>query len=152
MIEIIPRFNVASIILRDVKNKPGVGGELLTRLNEAGVAVEYFNATPTSHEQSTIIMMVAAEEVYKAISSVNKARKKIGGGNPEITTELMEITIRGVSVRESGEPLAKAFTACERKGVNVIMAYTTPISINLFIETKDFTTELIDELRKEYES
>ncbi len=152
MIEILPRFNIANIILRNVKNEPGVGGELLNKLNEAGVIVEYFNATPEINEQSTITMIVMAEEVYKVMSAVNKARKKIKGENPEISTDIMEIRIRGVSVKGSGKPLSQAFTICGRKKVNIIATYTTPISIHLYISTKDFTTELIDELQKEYNS
>ena len=152
MIEILARFNVGSIILRNIKNEAGIGGELLSRLNKDGITVEYFSATPTTHEQSTIIMIVTKEDIYKAMSSVNNSGKKIGGEDPEINTDIMEITIRGVSIRKSSDPLVKAFSTCGEKNVNVIAVHTTPISIHIYIATKDFSTNLIDELQKEYKS
>ena len=149
--EVMIKYNMSFIMVPKVKNEPGVGEEVMKCLYELGVEVEYFNALATRSDSADIVVMVKSGDVERVVSGVSKIKGRIGGAKPTVATELAGIVITGLKLKESSEVLYKSFAVCARFKTNVITAYTTLTSINLFVESKNLTADLMEDLRKEFE-
>lgn len=143
---------MAFVIIRNVKNKPGMGRQITGAISEMGVNIEAFNAlsTPTE-DRADVMIIVRNEDVKKVKDAVNRERKITEADKAVVVRGLTGIVIRGgASMRETPGVLERAFRVATDHGVNVIMAYTTLVSLNLFIESKDFTPEFMSALEREF--
>ena len=151
--EVSAKFDTTFILIPRIENKPGMGEEITASLYELGVDVEYFQATSTpGREYADIMVMIKSGDVARAMAAIDRTKKKIGCGKPVIISGLTGITIMGTGVKKSSEFLYRALGVCARLGVNVVIAYTTLISINLYVESKSFSPELVEKIREELKS
>ena len=150
--EVLSRFNVVFIILRDVENKPGVGAEIMKSLSSLGVEIESFQAysLPAS-KYADIVVMVREENVERAVLGINATRRKVKREGPFVVADITGITIRGTGIKENSKVLEQAFSICASHNVNVVMAYTTLISLNLYVSSTDLTLEVMKALQSEFE-
>ena len=148
--EVSAKFDTTFICIPKVENKPGIGEEITAALYELGVDVEYFQATNIPGREDTgILMIVKPEDIKRSIVAINNARKKIECGKPVIINELTGIIIRGAGIKNSSGFLYRALRVCAKLGVNVSIVYTTLISINMYVDTRSFTSELIGRIEQE---
>ncbi|MDD2890393.1 MAG: hypothetical protein PHE49_07120 [bacterium] len=150
--EVSIRFNQTFLIVKNVRNEPGVGAEIMGDLYELGVDTEYFHATPSPDgKKSDILIMINNENLEKTVFGINTARKKTGGDKTVILTDLTGIIIRGSGTKEISQALTKAFSICTKHEVNVALVYTTFVSANLYVSSETVTKEFMDDLRKGFE-
>lgn len=146
------RFNQTFLIVRNVKNEPGVGAEIMSVLYESGVDVDYFHVTPSSDgKKSDVLIMISNENLEKTIFGINTARKRTGGDKTVILNDLTGIIIRGSGTKEISKALAQAFIICAEYEVNVALVYTTLVSANLYVSSETVSKEFMDALRKGFE-
>ncbi len=148
--EISAKFDTMFIFIPKIENKPGCGEEITASLYELGVDVEYFQATTVpGREYTDVLIIVKQEDIKRSMAAINSARKKIECGKPVLVNGLTGIIIRGAGVRNSSKFLYCAMKVCAKSKVNVSIVYTTLISINMYVDTRNFNLELIGEIEQE---
>jgi aspartokinase len=136
-----------------VHNQPGVGAVVIEALRKSGVDIESFQAVsdPASESGDLVMLAVRADKVDLATKGIIKANGKVGGAPPVVIEDLVGITIRGITIANSTEILHRAFEVFAKLGINVPMAYTARLTLQVFINANDFNDRIVEELKKELE-
>lgn len=143
--EVVTKYNVVFIILKNVENRPGILAEIMKNMHNAKIGVEYLHAVSVPGAKTgDIMIIIKAEDKPKALPIVEKIKPEIKGEKIVIVEDLAGLVIRGISSTTASEALDKVFSICANMGVNIIMAYTTLVTLNIFIETEDLSMELIE--------
>ncbi len=147
--EISAKFDATFILIPNVENKPGSGEEITASLYELGVDVKYFQATSIpGKEHADIMLMIDSGDTGRSRAAINRIRKKIKCGKPIIIDGLTGITIMGAGVKSSSKFLYRTLGVCAKLKINVTIAFTTLISINLYVEAKSFSPELVRKIEE----
>jgi aspartokinase len=122
-------------------------------LREVGVDVESFQAVsdPGNELGDVLMLAVSADGIDAATKSIMKADGKVGGAPPVVIEDLVGITIRGITVANSTEILHRAFGVFAKLGINIPMAYTARLTLQIYVDARNFTDSVVEELKKELE-
>lgn len=116
---------------------PGMAGEVLETLGEAGINVEFISCCPDSGGGDDIVVCVARASVDEALASLGPVRPRLNPIGVKVTSGLVAVAIYGPHFREIPAVAGRIFRALADAGVNILAISTSVSSVtSVFEEAK----------------
>lgn len=131
-------LNQAKITISDLPDKPGQAAQVFRSLGEAKVLVDMIVQNIGRGGNANITFTVAKDDVPRALASVEKALKQLGGGGVvNHTGDIAKLSVVGVGMRSHAGVAATLFDILAANDVNIQMISTSEIKISVGIEVED---------------
>jgi aspartate kinase len=122
----------ARVTVRGVPDRPGVAGDLFTRLAEANINVDMIiqNEPLGSEHPAEMTFTVPKDDLAVALDTLN-AMGEFDGVDHDPT--MGKVSVIGAGMRSHPGVAAKVFTVLGDEGINIEMISTSPIKISCVI-------------------
>jgi aspartate kinase len=132
----------ARITLKDVPDRPGIAGRVLTALAEANINVDMIiqNEPQTDGHMAELSMTVPRDDVSLARSSLDGLRAELGLGEIQSDDHMGKVSVVGAGMKSHPGVAAKTFTVLGDAGVNIEMISTSPIKISCVVREEHVET------------
>ena len=122
----------ARVTVRGVPDRPGVAGELFTKLAEANINVDMIiqNEPLGSEHPAEMTFTVPKDDLAVALDTLN-AMDEFDGVDHDPT--MGKVSVIGAGMRSHPGVAAKVFTVLGNEGINLEMISTSPIKISCVI-------------------
>jgi len=128
--------NQAKITILGVPDQPGIASRIFSTIAEFNIIVDTIIQN-ISHEGLTdISFTVPRDDAKKAVGTISKIAKEIGGKDIQMEEDLANISIIGVGMRSHAGVAAKMFSTLAREGINILMISTSEIKISCVIDAR----------------
>lgn len=152
MLEVSIKRNLSFILIKRAHNRPGVAFQIVKALQEQGIEIDQFYGVgaPRSKEGEAIIVSVSSSKAEEAFKHIRAADGTISEEKPILISPVIGITIKGFALKDATDVITRVFDLCHKLGLNIIVMYTTLISLNVFMEAKHFNREVAETFIKEF--
>jgi aspartate kinase len=113
---------------------PGMAGEVLETLGEAGINVEFISCCPDSGGGDDIVVCVARARIDEALAILEPVRPRIRPVGMKVTSGLVGLAIFGPHFREIPAVAGRVFRALADAGVNILAISTSVSSVTSVFE------------------
>lgn len=113
---------------------PGMAGEVLETLGEAGINVEFISCCPDSGGGDDIVVCVARPRMDEALAILERVRSRIRPVGMKITPGLVGLAVFGPHFREIPAVAGRVFRALADAGVNILAISTSVSSVTSVFE------------------
>jgi aspartate kinase len=113
---------------------PGMAGEVLETLGEAGINVEFISCCPDSGGGDDIVVCVARARIEEALAALEPARPRINPVGVKVTPGLVGLAVFGPHFREIPAVAGRIFRALADAGVNILAISTSVSSVTSVFE------------------
>ena len=135
-------------ILLKCEAKIGIARTICQIMAREGINIEYMvTATMPKEKEGTIVIIVSAANLKKAIDVLKSARKEIA--LKSLKSEVLTcITVDIVKVRHVPGVGAKLFAEFAERKIGVLIAITTAAGMKFYVRPEDATPAIISALRR----
>ncbi|HYP48423.1 MAG TPA: aspartate kinase [Thermoleophilaceae bacterium] len=132
----------ARLTLKDVPDRPGIAGRVLTALAEANINVDMIiqNEPQTDGHLAELSMTVPRDDVHEARAALEGLREELGLGEVQSDDHLGKVSVVGAGMKSHPGVAAKTFTVLGEAGVNIEMISTSPIKISCVVREEHVET------------
>lgn len=122
----------ARVTVRGVPDRPGVAGEIFTKLAEANINVDMIlqNEPEGGEHPAELSFTVPRDDLTGALDTLNAIDEFDA---VESNTEIGKVSVIGAGMRSHPGVAAKVFTVLGEQGINLEMISTSPIKISCVI-------------------
>ena len=142
--------NLGMISILGTPHGPGMAGEVLETLGEAGINVEFISCCPDSGGGDVIVVCVHRASVDEALAALGPVRPRIHPVGVRMTDGLVAVAIYGPHFREIPAVAGRIFRALAEVGVN-ILAISTSVSSVTSVFAEDKLEEALAALRAKFD-
>jgi aspartate kinase len=126
--------NEARITLTRIDDKPGTVAAVMGPLAEAGIQVDMIVHAATAGEgRSDLNFTVPRASLSQAVSTIEKNRATIGGGEILTDDAVAKVSIVGVGIRSNPELAAKMFATLAERGINLLAVSASEIKVSVLV-------------------
>ena len=127
----------ARVSLRGVPDQPGVAAAIFGPLSEQGVLVDMIVQNTAFDEPTTdMTFTVSRKELAKTLAICEQIKQKIGAKELLHDATVAKVSAIGVGMRNHSGVAARAFSALQSEGINILMIGTSEIKITILIQEK----------------
>ena len=127
----------AEIMMKGVKDQPGVAAKILGPIGEANIEVDMIVQNVGSDGLADFTFTVSRNDFKKAIQVIEKNKKIMGYSGIIATKNIVKISLVGVGMRSHAGIAGKMFKCLAKKKINIRMISTSEIKISVIIEQKN---------------
>ena len=113
---------------------PGMAGEVLETLGEAGINAEFISCCPDSGGGDDIVVCVARTRLEEALAALETAQPRIQPLRIKVTNGLVGVAIFGPHFREIPSVAGRIFRTLADAGVNILAISTSVSSVTSVFE------------------
>ena len=127
----------AEIMMKGVKDQPGVAAKILGPIGEANIEVDMIVQNVGSDGLADFTFTVSRNDFKKAIQVIEKNKKTMGYSEIIATKNIVKISLVGVGMRSHAGIAGKMFKCLAKKKINIRMISTSEIKISVIIQQKN---------------
>ena len=127
----------AEIMMKGVKDQPGVAAKILGPIGEANIEVDMIVQNVGSDGLADFTFTVSRNDFKKAIQVIEKNKKIMGYSEIITTKNIVKISLVGVGMRSHAGIAGKMFKCLAKKKINIRMISTSEIKISVIIQQKN---------------
>ena len=126
----------ARVTLHDLPDVPGIAAAIFGPLSEAGILVDMIIQNTSQDGHTDITFTISRKDLKKTLDLMNQVSEKTGATEVAHDINVAKVSAIGVGMRNHSGVAARAFSALNREGINILMISTSEIKITILIEEK----------------
>ena len=115
----------SEIMIRGVKDSPGIAASILGPIGEADIEVDMIVQNVGSDGLADFTFTVSRKDFNKAIQVIEKNKKKMNYEEVSATKNIVKISLVGVGMRSHAGIAGQMFTCLAKKKINIRMISTS---------------------------
>ena len=127
----------SEIMIRGVKDSPGIAASILGPIGEADIEVDMIVQNVGSDGLADFTFTVSRKDFNKAIQVIEKNKKKMNYEEVSTTKNIVKVSLVGVGMRSHAGIAGQMFTCLAKKKINIRMISTSEIKISVVIDQKN---------------
>ena len=127
----------AEVMIKGVKDTPGVAAKILGPIGEANIEVDMIVQNVGSNGLADFTFTVSRNTLKKAIQVIEKNKKKMNYKEVSATKNIVKVSLVGVGMRSHAGIAGQMFTCLAKKKINIRMISTSEIKISVVIDQKN---------------
>ena len=127
----------AEIMIKGVKDQPGVAGKILGPIGDAKIEVDMIVQNVGSDGLADFTFTVSRNTLKKALQVIEKNRKSMMYQSVISKSNIVKVSIVGVGMRSHAGIASKMFKCLAKNKVNIRMISTSEIKISVVIDQKN---------------
>ena len=127
----------SEIMIRGVKDSPGIAASILGPIGEADIEVDMIVQNVGSDGLADFTFTVNRKDFNKAIQTIEKNKKKMNYEEVSATKNIVKVSLIGVGMRSHAGIAGQMFTCLAKKKINIRMISTSEIKISVVIDQKN---------------
>ena len=127
----------SEIIIKGVKDQPGVASKILGPIGDANIEVDMIVQNVGSDGLADFTFTVSRNSLNKAVKVIEKHKKIMGYQNIESKRNIVKVSLVGVGMRSHAGIASKMFKCLAKNKVNIRMISTSEIKISVVIDQKN---------------
>ena len=127
----------SEIMIRGVKDSPGIAASILGPIGEADIEVDMIVQNVGSDGLADFTFTVSRKDFNKAIQTIEKNKKKMNYNEVSATKNIVKVSLIGVGMRSHAGIAGQMFTCLAKKKINIRMISTSEIKISVVIDQKN---------------
>ncbi len=127
----------AEIMMKGVKDRPGVAAKILGPIGDANIEVDMIVQNVGSDGLADFTFTVSRNDFKKAIQVIEINKKNMGYDEIIATKNIVKVSLVGVGMRSHAGIAGKMFKCLAKKRINIRMISTSEIKISVIIEQKN---------------
>jgi aspartate kinase len=127
----------SEIMIRGVKDSPGIAASILGPIGEADIEVDMIVQNVGSDGLADFTFTVSRKDFNKAIQVIEKHKKKMNYNEVSATKNIVKVSLIGVGMRSHAGIAGQMFTCLAKKKINIRMISTSEIKISVVIDQKN---------------
>ena len=127
----------SEIMIRGVKDSPGIAASILGPIGEADIEVDMIVQNVGSDGLADFTFTVSRKDFNKAIQTIEKNKKKMNFKEVSATKNIVKVSLIGVGMRSHAGIAGQMFTCLAKKKINIRMISTSEIKISVVIDQKN---------------
>ena len=127
----------SEIMIRGVKDSPGIAASILGPIGEADIEVDMIVQNVGSDGLADFTFTVSRKDFNKAIQTIEKNKKKMNYKEVSATKNIVKVSLIGVGMRSHAGIAGQMFTCLAKKKINIRMISTSEIKISVVIDQKN---------------
>ena len=127
----------SEIMIRGVKDSPGIAASILGPIGEADIEVDMIVQNVGSDGLADFTFTVSRKDFNKAIQTIEKNKKKMNYQEVSATKNIVKVSLIGVGMRSHAGIAGQMFTCLAKKKINMRMIATSEIKISVVIDQKN---------------
>lgn len=127
----------SEIMIRGVKDSPGIAASILGPIGEADIEVDMIVQNVGSDGLADFTFTVSRKDFNKAIQTIEKNKKKMNYEEVSATRNIVKVSLIGVGMRSHAGIAGQMFTCLAKKKINIRMISTSEIKISVVIDQKN---------------
>lgn len=133
----------ARVTISDVKDKPGVAGELFTLLAKNNILVDMIVQSSGKDGRNTISFSIEKKDVKQANPLLESYANSHSANKPEILENISIVSAVGVGMKSHVGVAAKMFQALADSNINIQMISTSEIKISCVVNADESAKALL---------
>lgn len=142
-------YNIALITVDNLPNNSGMVSEVFHSIAENGINIDMISLTPPFKGSVSISFSMPADDIVKAIGSLNKLKNKLPELRVEVDTDNSKMTVSGENMKNLSGVAARLFTILAETGVEIKLVTTSETDISFLLYDKDID-KAVEVIKKEY--
>lgn len=126
----------ARVTLHGLPDVPGIAAAIFGPLSEAGILVDMIVQNTSLDGHTDITFTITRKDLKKTLELMDDVARKTGASDVAHDVNVAKISAIGVGMRNHSGVAARAFSALNREGINILMISTSEIKISILIEEK----------------
>ena len=126
----------AEVMIKGVKDTPGVAAKILGPIGEANIEVDMIVQNVGSNGLADFTFTVSRNTLKKAIQVIEKNKKTMMFDSISSQSNIVKLSIVGVGMRSHAGIAGRMFKCLAKNKVNIRMISTSEIKISVVIEQK----------------
>ena len=126
----------AEVMIKGVKDTPGVAAKILGPIGEANIEVDMIVQNVGSNGLADFTFTVSRNTLKKAIQVIEKNKKTMMFDSVSSQSNIVKVSIVGVGMRSHAGIAGRMFKRLAKNKVNIRMISTSEIKISVVIEQK----------------
>ncbi len=126
----------ARVTLHGLPDVPGIAAAIFGPLSEAGILVDMIVQNTSTSGHTDITFTVSRKELKKTLELMRAVADKTGATELCHDVNVAKISAIGVGMRNHSGVAARAFSALNREGINILMISTSEIKITILIQER----------------
>ena len=127
----------AKITLVGAPDRPGIAGQILSRVAAADVNVDMIVQNTGSDGRTDFSFTVHRDEFAAAMNAARAAAKDVGARNVEGDSGIGKASVVGIGMKSHAGVAAAMFGALARENINIRMISTSEIKISVVIDEEN---------------
>ncbi len=126
----------ARVTLHDLPDVPGIAAAIFGPLSEAGILVDMIVQNTSQDGHTDMTFTISRKDLKKTLALMNQVSQKTGATEVAYDINVAKVSAIGVGMRNHSGVAARAFSALNREGINILMISTSEIKITILIDEK----------------
>ncbi len=126
----------ARVTLHDLPDVPGIAAAIFGPLSEAGILVDMIVQNTSQDGHTDMTFTISRKDLKKTLELMNQVSQKTGATEVAHDINVAKVSAIGVGMRNHSGVAARAFSALNREGINILMISTSEIKITILIDEK----------------
>ncbi|MFW6035693.1 MAG: aspartate kinase [Halothermotrichaceae bacterium] len=122
------------ITVEQVSDKPGIAGELFSRLADRGINVDMIIQNLSHNQKNDITFTVNNQDLVKGKEDIIKIADELGADEVIIDKNVAKVSIVGAGMITTPGTAAAMFAALGKNDINIQMITTSDIKVSCLIE------------------
>ncbi len=127
----------SEIIIKGVKDQPGVASKILGPIGDANIEVDMIVQNVGSDGLADFTFTVSRNSLNKAVKVIEKYKKSMCYESIESKRNIVKISLVGVGMRSHAGIASKMFKCLAKNEINIRMISTSEIKISVVIDQKN---------------
>ena len=127
----------AEIMIKGVKDQPGVAAKILGPIGDANIEVDMIVQNVGSDGLADFTFTIARNTLKKAIKVIEKNKNYMKYNSFSSKNNIVKVSLVGVGMRSHAGIASKMFKCLAKKKVNIRMISTSEIKISVVIDQKN---------------
>jgi len=124
----------ALIAINGVPNRPGVEGQILSRVSDAAIEIDMIAQNATDKETADFTFTVQRKDFPKTLKIIEQLAQELGASAVKSNANVAKLSLVGIGMRSHTGVASKMFQALGQIGVNIQMITTSEIKISVVID------------------
>ncbi len=126
--------NVAKVVLKGVRDRPGLAAELFGMLAKNGITAEMVAADVVTGGRADLAFVVAKENLPQLDTLVQSLREDLGARDITRSVNVATLSVRSSGSGQRGLAPGRMFAALAKKGINIDMISSTLWGVTCLID------------------
>ncbi|MFW6287700.1 MAG: aspartate kinase [bacterium] len=125
------------VTVEGIPDKPGIAGQLFTRLAEHGINVDMIIQNLQHNQKNDITFTINKEDLKKGRKDIEKIVSDFNSDNLFIDTDVAKVSIVGAGMITTPGIAAKMFSILGNQNINIQMITTADIKVSCLIREEE---------------